>query len=64
MKCTYGKCTRDAKYYMGWIDAAGKKHCGMVCAKHDRELGRKNLVSYANMTMEQAVAFDQAGKEE
>jgi hypothetical protein len=43
---------------MGWIDNNGEKHWGMVCSKHDRLLGRRNLIQLAGMSVDEAIEFE------
>uniref|UniRef100_A0A6M3IYJ3 Uncharacterized protein n=1 Tax=viral metagenome TaxID=1070528 RepID=A0A6M3IYJ3_9ZZZZ len=54
--CEYCDCTRKAKYFMGWVEE-GEKQWGMVCATHDKYLGRKNLVG-AGLSLEEAIQFE------
>ena len=61
MKCEYPGCHRQAKYLQGWTNENGK-HFGLVCATHDRELGRKNLVN-AGMSLSEAILFERYTKE-
>ena len=56
--CSYQNCTRKARYFMGWIDNNGEKHWGMVCCKHDRLLGRRNLRQLAGMSVDEAIEFE------
>jgi len=62
MKCEYPGCNRKAKYFTGWLEN-GEKKFGYVCATHDKELGRKNLMALAGMTLKEAVEFDRYAKE-
>ena len=41
---------------MGWDNKNGK-HFGLVCATHDKLLGRKNLVK-TGMTVQEAILFE------
>jgi len=41
---------------MGWNNKNGK-HFGLVCATHDKKLGRLNLIN-AGLPLQEAVAFD------
>jgi len=41
---------------MCWDNKKGK-HCGLVCATHDRMLGRTNLVK-SGMTLKDAMLFE------
>ena len=64
MKCAYPGCHRKtAKYFMGWINSEGVKVWGLVCATHDRELGRKNLMEYAGMALQEAINFEKEKEE-
>jgi len=45
---------------MGWENENGK-HFGLVCATHDKELGRTNLCKY--MSLEEAILFERYAKE-
>lgn len=46
---------------MGWTNE-NEKHFGLVCATHDRELGRKNLMT-AGMSIEETILFEHYLKE-
>ena len=54
--CDYPGCTKESKFLMSWDNKNGK-HSGLVCATHDKELGRKNLMR-AGMTFQEAIAFE------
>ena len=54
--CDYPQCSHEAQFLMGW-DNKNDKHFGQVCATHDRELGRRNLVN-AGMPLNEAIAFE------
>jgi len=41
---------------MGWNNENGK-HFDLVCATHDKELGRRNLIT-AGMSLEEAILFE------
>ncbi len=58
-RCAYPNCKRPAAYDMGWMDMERNMQHGMVCPTHDRILGRKNLMRNANMTVQEAIAFEQ-----
>ncbi len=57
MKCEYGACAHQAIYFMSWWGNNNKKS-GYVCATHDKNLGRKNLMTLANMTLSEAIEFE------
>ena len=58
-KCEYPGCKpKTAQYFMGWEDEEGNKHWGMVCASHDKLLGRRNLTKYAGMDIEQILLYE------
>ena len=61
MNCEFQHCGRRAKYFMGWLENGDKKF-GMVCATHDKILGRKNLMA-TGMTIEEAIKFERYAKE-
>jgi len=54
--CDYSECTRKPQFLMSWDNKNGK-HFGLVCATHDRFLGRRNLVE-AGMPIDEAIAFE------
>jgi hypothetical protein len=56
-KCEYKDCNREARYYMGW-EIKGEKFFGLVCATHDKYLGRENLQRNAGWPLEQAIEFE------
>ena len=58
--CEYNKCKRQAKYLMSW-ENKDDKHFGMVCATHDRSLGRVNLLK-AGMPLNEIIAFEKYAK--
>lgn len=61
--CAYPKCKKTtAKYFMVWEDSQGQKHCGLVCARHDKILGRGHLME-TGMTLEKAIDFERELKE-
>ncbi len=55
-RCSYPGCSREAQFYMSW-QLGNTKHFGLVCATHDRILGRQNLIA-SGMTAAEAVEFD------
>lgn len=59
--CQYLECDHTAQFLMGWNNKNGK-HFGLVCATHDKKLGRLNLVK-AGLSTEEAIAFDRYLKE-
>ena len=59
--CDYPECTRAGQFLMSWNNKNGK-HFGMVCAAHDKLLGRENLVS-AGMPIDECVLFERYCKE-
>jgi len=61
MNCQFKHCNRKAAYFIGWSTSDGKKW-GMVCATHDKELGRKNLLNY--MSLEEAIESDRKSRED
>ena len=60
--CEYYNCNRTARYFMGWNNLNGSKHFGLVCATHDRELGRNNLVN-TGMSTAESILFERYLKE-
>ena len=56
MKCAYNGCKHKARWFMCWENENGQ-HCGLVCATHDKLLGRKNLIKLG-WTLKEAVLFD------
>lgn len=54
--CEYPGCHREAHYLNSW-DNKATKHFGIVCATHDRELGRMNLVK-TGMSLREAIWFE------
>jgi len=42
---------------MGW-DQDGEVVFGLVCARHERELGRKNMVKFCGMTLEDVLKWE------
>lgn len=67
-RCAYGDCTkRHRDYLMGW-DLGGSTVWGLVCADHDRDLGRRNLMRAFDIpkgrVAEYDLALDRAAKEE
>lgn len=60
--CDYHGCKHRAKYFMGWLDSKGEKQWGVVCATHDKMLGRENLKA-TGMTLQEAIAFEKYAKE-
>jgi len=64
MKCSYPSCkTKTAKYLMGWKNSEGVKVWGLVCATHDKYQGRKNLMEYAGMSLQEAIDFEKEKEE-
>lgn len=63
-QCAYGGCRRPGQYWICWLDRveARKQHRkghGLVCASHDRELGRRNLMRYVtNGDLPAAIAIE------
>ena len=57
MRCQYQGCYRQAKYLMGWKGPEGTVW-GVVCATHDRNLGRRNLAEAYNLPRAEMVAMD------
>ena len=53
--CEYPGCHRTARFLNSWNNETDK-HFGLVCATHDKELGRKNLMKY--MSIEEAILFE------
>lgn len=51
--CAYPGCKHSPKYFMSW----GKGKSGLVCATHDRELGRTNLMKI--MPLSDTILFEQ-----
>ena len=54
--CDYPRCAGKSQFLMCWDNENGK-HSGMVCATHDKVLGRKNLIE-AGMTLQEAKVFE------
>lgn len=54
--CEYPSCNHTAQFLMCWNNKNGK-HSGMVCASHDRKLGRKNLMR-VGMTLDETILFE------
>lgn len=57
MRCAFGNCKREAKYFMTWNNGTGKVS-GLVCATHDKRLGRHHLMELVGMTLEEAIEFE------
>ena len=53
--CEYPGCHRASRFLNSWNNETSK-HFGLVCATHDKELGRKNLIKY--MPLEEAILFE------
>jgi len=60
--CNYMACGRNTKrqglYFMGWEGENGRTMWGMVCGTHDKELGRKNLARFYDLSNNEAVRYD------
>ena len=61
IKCEYPNCDHKAYFFMGWENKNGK-HFGLVCATHDKDLGRENLLKYG-MSIEECILFEHYLKE-
>lgn len=57
-KCAIPKCKRKSVYFMGF-PTSGEKYFGYVCESHDKRIGRRNLMVFADMTREQAIKFEE-----
>jgi hypothetical protein len=44
-RCALDECKRFGVYYMGWEESVMKQH-GVVCATHDRQIGRENIADW------------------
>jgi hypothetical protein len=53
-----GCSSKRAKYFMGWPSAFGETVWGVVCARHDRDMGRRNLMDAYGLTKDMAIEFD------
>ena len=62
MRCQYPNCDKkQPQYFICWADSKGVKACGMVCGKHDRLIGRKNLMA-SGMALQDAIAWEYDNK--
>lgn len=60
-ECQYPNCKARTPNprLMGWTDEfSGRVMFGLVCPKHDRLLGRENLVRLVGLTYSEARAFE------
>jgi len=61
-KCAYPGCAKKTgKYLMSWVNSQGEKEFGLVCAAHDKILGRKHLMA-TGMALEEAIAWEKEAK--
>ena len=60
--CEIPSCNRTAKYLNSW-DNENDKHFGLVCATHDKTLGRENLMKLAGMSLREAIMFERYMRE-
>lgn len=60
VKCAYPGCNRmtPKPYMMGWEDDEGRVKFGLVCATHDKILGRTNLAKLLDLTKSEAIDLD------
>ena len=57
-KCAYPECEKETgKYLMSWTNSRWEKEFGLVCAQHDKILGRKHLME-TGMTLKEAITWE------
>ena len=71
MKCQYPGChKKTAQYFICWNRGgaemnpsltAHSKGCGYVCARHDKVIGRTNLIK-GGMSLEEAIEWETANR--
>ena len=58
MKCQYPGCgKKDPQYFICW----DKEGYGMVCARHDKIIGRTNLIKHG-FSLEEAIEWEKANR--
>ena len=58
--CEYHGCERKKAFFMRWAEVDGTIASGIVCASHDKQLGRINLMNAYGIAHEEAVVMDTA----
>lgn len=65
MKCQYPGCHKERpQYFICWEHdkgIKGDKSCGYVCARHDKVIGRTNLIKYS-FSLDEAIEWEMANR--
>ena len=58
--CEYRDCNKKQAFFIRWAEMDGRISSGIVCASHDKQLGRINLMNAYGIAHEEAVSLDNA----